>query len=417
MGSTDLLLNHRELNNSALKLLLWLNSIGLVLQVTVLLTVTWFLHMPLPLSPLAMIIVAQVIWNTLLWYRIRQPGSASTLEVALNLAIDLIALAALFYFTGGSTNPFISLFIVPIALAAVFLPARPLAALLVLSVTLYTVLLEWYHPLPPLLHDHAGSDFHLHVVGMWANYIFSALIISVFVYVLAHSVRKYQLALSAAREKLLRNQHIVKVGMLAASAAHEMNTPLSSIRMLAAELAETAPDEQAAGDAREIARQVDFCQAKLVALQGQADDAAPRPLADALDDLLATWLASRPEIELHKQIQLDGDALLPAELASVITNLLDNAADASLKAGNTRISLAARLENGQVIVDIDDQGHGLSEQQIASLGKTAFSDKPDGMGLGLMLSHASLDHLNGQLRLLPLQPRGIRARINFPSAA
>lgn len=405
--------SYRQLNSSVLKLLFWLRNIGIILQIAVIFTAVQILDMPLDLQPLATIILLQASWNLVLWWRTRQHWPFSNQEVTLNLIIDLLALAGLFYFAGGSTNPFVSLFIVPVALGAVFLPVSLLSGILILAMALYTLLLEWYIPLPEI-HHHIGDNFHLHVIGMWANFIFSAVILAIFVYVLANRGRKYQQALADTREKLLRNQHILKVGTMAASAAHELNTPLSSIHMLASELIETSGDKDTIDDAQEIVRQVIFCKEQLMLLQGQVNDAQAQPFASAIIEILRTWLASRPEIKLEQLINISDSYILPSELSSVITNLLDNAADASVKAGSHYVCISAKIDNDEAIVDIDDQGAGLSEQQISTLGKTSYTDKPDGMGLGLMLSHASLEQLHGQLQLIPLQPVGTRARIVFP---
>ena len=123
------------------------------------------------------------------------------------------------------------------------------------------------------------------------------------------------------------------------------------------------------------------------------------------------------ETELKREVTVSDRQLLPGDLAVVISNLLDNAAEATRKAGNVNVQLRAAVDKDEVVIDIDDAGTGLNPQKREVLGKTAFSDKPDGMGVGLILSHASIDQLNGELQLISLAGNGTRARISVPLAA
>ncbi|MGV6825768.1 MAG: ATP-binding protein [bacterium] len=411
---TSKLTDYSQLNQSVLRLLFWLRCVAVLLQISVLYIAVAIIEMPLQLVPLGIIIALLCVWNLVLGIRLRKRRAYPYWEITLNLLVDMLALAGLFYFAGGSTNPFVSLFIVPVALGAVFLPAYWLIALVLFAVACYSLLLEWYVPLPHVLHTFFADDFHFHVVGMWANFIFSAAIIAFFVYVMARRSRKYQEALSATRERLLRNQHINRLGILAASAAHELNTPLASIGMLADELQETANSADAREDVNEIKRQVEACRHHLKQLQGQAESPHARPMEEALPQLLNAWMAAHPEIELQRQLQDLEVLMVSNELELVIDNVLDNAAEASLQTGRNKIEFVVARKSNMLEILIKDSGSGMSQEQLDVLGKSMFSDKPEGMGVGLMLSQASLESLGGSLQLEPMPKGGTQATLKVP---
>ena len=395
--------------------LFWLRNVAIAAQLVVVLLVVFGLGIQLYLMPVLAIIAALWLWNLLVGWRLGRDFSVSAGEIAWNLAVDMMALAALLYWTGGSTNPFVSLFLVPVALAAAFLPVRYVAATVMLAAALYTVLLWRYVPLAPV-GSRFGGDFNLHVWGMWASFILSAIIAAVFVYQLASAGRRREHELAKARETLLRNEHIVAAGALAAGAAHEMNTPLSTIGLLAQELVETSEDSsQVRADAREILAQVDHCKTRLQRLQRSAEPAGASGAGNLLQ-ALENWAALRSDVQV--KMALDLDDVAPGGhldgLAMALTNLLDNAADASLEQGHARVEVRARREDDSVVVEIDDFGKGLSAEQLKKAGRASFSSKDKGLGLGLVLSHATLENIGARLSMMNRAGGGLRTRIVLP---
>ena len=163
--------------------------------------------------------------------RARARGSATckTREVALHLAVDIVVFTAVVYFTGGPTNPFVSLYLVPISLAATSLPTRYAWLTVAMCGAGYSLL--WWRsvPLPPV-HARFGSEFDLHLAGMWINFVIAAVLIVLFVGRMAWLVRQRDRELAAMRENALRDQQLIELGTLAAGTAHEINTPLSTLR-------------------------------------------------------------------------------------------------------------------------------------------------------------------------------------------
>ncbi len=393
--------------------LFWLRNVAVASQLAVLLLVVAGLKIQLQALPILLVIAALWGWNLLLGYRLNRSWPVTAAEIAANLVVDMLALAALLYWSGGSTNPFVSLFLVPVALAAAFLPVRWIVLTLLLAAGLYTLLLWHYVPLAPV-GSRFGGDFNLHVWGMWASFILSAVIAAVFVHRLALAGQRRERELAELRERLMRDEHIVSAGALAAGVAHEMNTPLATIGLLAQELAE-APDDaaQVAADADEILRQVAHCKSRLKRLQRRADGhGGSRELAVALEE----WAALRSDVAVRFDLALDAMPPFAAadDLAMALVNLLDNAADASLEGDRPEVAVTARYAASELRVAIDDHGRGLSPEQLQRAGRVAFSSKEEGLGLGLVLSHATLERIGGSLTMMNREGGGTRAVVRVP---
>ena len=149
------------------------------------------MNLSLPLAPILMVIAIFAVLNVLTWSRLRWfDRPVSEQELFLHLFTDVAILAALLYFAGGSTNPFISLFLVPLTLAAASLPGRYTWAIAVEALCCYSLLMVWYIPLP----HQDGVNFNLHVLGMWFGFVLSAILISYFAVKMSATLREREQA-------------------------------------------------------------------------------------------------------------------------------------------------------------------------------------------------------------------------------
>lgn len=369
-------------------------------------------HLPDVLWGLPVVLLA---FNLGVGWRLRRAAPPGALELVGHLAIDTCALFALFWALGGATNPFVSLFLVPVALAATSLSIRDAIAVTLLAVAAYTALLLRY--LWRIQDPEALVGFERHVIGMWGNFLLAAALLCGFLLVLAAVLRTRERELAAQRERLMRDDAVVSVATVAAGAAHALNTPLSTIAVAAESLGEhpDLPD-----DVREevatIRGQTELCAAELRRLVAARDPRAQAvtALCDYAGRLIADWHSRRPEIDLVERGRdaLDGRAVRndPA-LTQALANLLDNAADAAIAAGDQRLWLGWSLGPEILVLDIDDPGGGLD--QNAAQGST----KSRGLGLGLTLARASLSRLGGDLVFTDSAHGGTRARVQLPMAA
>src|SRR5690554_4570623 len=249
-----------------LRAVLSLRGLAVMAQLAVLLAVVWALELVLPLPALLWGVAVLAATGLLLWWRLAQSWPVTELEVSLQLSVDILVLTWLLYHAGGSSNAFVSAFLVPIALAAISLRLAFSLLVTLLSISAYTFLLWFYVPLPPIEH-HLVTDFDLHVIGMWVNFVLSAALLAGLFALLADNIRRRDAMITKAREDKLRNEHVVALGALAASAAHELSTPLSTVDLLADELARGVQgNAELEEDAALLKQQVQQCKTSLSTL-------------------------------------------------------------------------------------------------------------------------------------------------------
>lgn len=410
-----------QASREVMKRLSWLRWLAVLFQLSAIALAFTLLPMNISATPLLVIVACLAFFNLIVSLRLKRTFPVTDLEIMLHLIIDSIALTALLYFAGGSTNPFISLLLVPVVLAAAYLRGIHVFWVLFSCAVLYTFLMTNYLPLPPV-GDRFGGDFMVHIYGMWGTFILSALVGAILVYSLSRTGRERDRQLAGMQQRLLRNEHIVSVGAMAAGTAHELNTPLSTIAMLAEEIElQAGNDEQLHEDAREIGLQVNHCKVRLQRLQQAAEMARGNggkqmPLDEALMSIIRAWSALRSEIELTKSFRLDEAPLIYEKhaLSLILMNLLNNAADASLENNSSHINISARTDGVDLHVVIEDDGKGLSKEQSTLAGNVSFSTKQEGLGLGLILSNATLEQLRGELRMERMPQGGMATRIRIP---
>lgn len=371
------------------------------------------LGMNLPLAALASVLSAMTACNLFLTYDLRRHPARGLGRPLAQLALDLLALTLLLALSGAAANPFASLYLVPVALAAGTLPPRHVIAIAAGATLAYSALML----LPArLLHGQhlAISPFDLHLVGMWINFLLTAVIFVLFLARLAESGRMHALQLAELREKQLRDESLLGVGLLAASTAHELNTPLQSMRLLLDDaLAGHALDTE---DLSTLNSQLGRCQLHvrtLAELARSPRQTQVRWRADTwLAEALSRWRILHPALVLEETvatglaeawIAVDGTVRL------ALLNLLDNAAQAGLRAGDATLALHAEVSAGQLRLCITDQGSGWdAEAPRANRG---------GLGLGLKLSNASIERAGGSVELRPGTTRGTLTVISLPLLA
>ncbi len=168
--------------------LFWLRNLAIIVQLTVIFTVHFILGIALPFEKMMVVITLLTLFNLFVAWRLKRSFPTTEVEIALQLGIDSIMLAALLFQAGGSTNPLVSLFLVPIALSASFLNLRYVFGITFLCIVLYSYLMINHHHMPST-HGRFGGDFNLHVIGMWVNFIISSIVAAFFISNLANIAR------------------------------------------------------------------------------------------------------------------------------------------------------------------------------------------------------------------------------------
>jgi two-component system sensor histidine kinase RegB len=403
--SLDFVLGLDALPAAALRRLIVTRAALILVEVAGIGLLAGVLGARLPLLSLGLVVFLHSLLNVIAWLRLRA-GGAGRLEVLLQLTVDAASIAALVYLTGGYANPFISLLLVPLILAAVSLPPFHAWGMAAWVGVLYTLLMHYYAPLEIQVSQAMAVDLHL--TGMWLNFLLTAALVAMFAGRLAATLRRRDAELAQAREQRLRDDHLFALGLQAASAAHDLATPLASARITLDELRrDYAGDEELESPlallSGQVARLEDVLK-RLAEVAREPDrDAAPRvSLAEWLGSVLEHWGLLWPKARVDLVVSPDVRAI-PADpaLEAALVTLLNNAARFS----PGEIHVTAAEAGGRLSIQVADRGPGL--------GGTA--DTPPGWGVGLDIARAAMDRLGGSLELAARPGGGVVARLDFPA--
>lgn len=369
------------------------------------------LDLHLPRWPLWGGIAALALFNLFALWRARRVREASPREGFLHILVDMAALAWLVAWSGGLVNPFVSLLLLPVALAALALPPRWAVATGVAAVLAFVAAAM----LAPDVHTHGGQGvgFDLHLWGMAVNFLITVAMVLVFSLRLVERLRARERELADLRERFVRNEGIVALATHAASVAHELNTPLGTFTLVLDDLLEQPATPDAQADLQTLRALVDVMRARVRTLAEAADPAAAAP--EPLERLILRWQLVRPGIELQRRGDAPDALRLEAGVAHLLLALLNNAADASQAAGASRVELDLRCAAGWLDGRVRDHGAGFDPEHPPLPGRFG-SGKPDGLGVGLALSHATIERLGGALTLSAADGGGAEVRFRVPMA-
>jgi two-component system sensor histidine kinase RegB len=393
-------------------------------QLVTILVVRFGMALPLPLAPLLGIAAIEALSNAALILRPRAGHVPDWAPGAL-MALDVVLLSALLFFTGGPENPFSFTFLVPISLATLILSGAWTWALVLLSLACTFVLFLWNRPLD-LGPSHA-AHMSMHFRGMWIAFGVSAASIVYFLRRIRRALAQREAELAASRNLAARQERLASLATLAAGAAHELSTPLSTIAVVAKELerevAKLTVPASVAEDVRLVRAEVERCRAILQALGSDAGDVMGEafvavPVGELVTHALA-GLKARPEIRADIDATARALALSvpPRALGQALQGVLKNAQDASPP--HLSVSLAVQRVGDSVQFTVRDQGAGMPPEVLARIGEPFFTTKPagKGMGLGLFLARTIVERLGGAVTFDSVERGGTTARIAVPVQA
>jgi two-component system sensor histidine kinase RegB len=376
----------------------------------------------LPLGPLVALLTALAATNAALAFQLRSPAPRR-IVVGGALLVDVGLLTGILYLVGGPLNPFGIVYLVGITVAAVALGYRWAIALGVLSNLAYGFTFFYHRPLEFIDPSGSGAVLTLHLSGMWVAFAAATGLIAYFVGRVSESLAQRERELTAARASAAKSERLAALFALGAGAAHELATPLSTIRTAAGELerAIARQSDRSRADADYIAiirSEVDRCTQVLDQLSGRAaatSNADSHVLLTRLVEDLRYRLGESLAQRLDVSVPADAQALdVPAEpLRQALVALLRNAFDASLP--DQRVTM--RVEQGTGFrVEVIDRGRGMDDTEIARAGEPFFTTKPTGagLGLGLFLVRAFADQMGGSLSLRSTPGAGTSAILELP---
>lgn len=372
--------------------------------------------LPLPWQALSITLGVSLLLCLSTALRLRGPWPVTELEYVFHLSCDLVVHSVLLYFSGGSTNPFVSYYLVPLTIAAATLPWLFTILLSGLALAGYTVLLVWSHPLevPPGLRE------SLLIYGMWLSFALAAVLITFFVARMAEELRHQEEQRAVRREEGLRDQQLLAVATQAAGAAHELSTPLGTMSVLLKELRQEYPDAALQEDLALLQEQVKQCKTTLQCLVRSAEADRRQAVMEQscvewMEAALQRWHLMRPEASYRYECLGRGAAprlMVPADLTQALLNLLNNAADACSDDLNIRLD----WDYQWIRFTIQDHGAGVPLAVAEQLGRPFFTTKGKGFGLGLFLSQASVSRAGGTVKLYNHEEGGTLTELKLPRA-
>jgi two-component system sensor histidine kinase RegB len=411
--------------NKNLRLLFLLRNIAILGQLLSVSIAYWGFGLGIAVEPMLVVVAGLVLVNVFTAYRLKHQGTQGVLarhEVFVQLLIDVLALAVLIYFSGGISNPFIGFFILQVVIAAILLESVYTWLIVAITGCAYLILSYVSYDVAGLTHGgmgatghadmagHAGHEghqsgaltFNLHLHGMFLGYVIVAVLVAFFVVRMANNLRERDQELYRIQQQAYSETEIMKLGMLAAGAAHELGTPLNAIQLATDELKASLTDnEEVQPTLSLLGRQVTRCcqsvnDLMMVVRQPRAMNAAEVELNQFLQDLSDNWSHLNPTKRLVCQLAETTEVRIVADklLSQSMINLLDNAARVS----EDSVQLITRAAQGKVEIIVEDTGPGMPEHVQRNLkNHMPVTDEQGKVRLGLFLVNTLVQRIGGSL--------------------
>jgi two-component system sensor histidine kinase RegB len=387
--------------------------------------VAFGLNYPLPLVECLGIISLSVLLNLWLVFRFgaanRPPATVTTIQ----LGYDLMQLSALLALTGGLQNPFSLLLLAPVAVSATTLPQRSTFILAGLAIVLASVLGVVHLPLPWDAGKRIVFD-RVYLIGIWVSLVCGVTFISAYTNRVAHEARQLADALAATELALSRREQLSALDGLAAAAAHELGTPLSTIALAAKEMLAEVPPGPLREDVELIIGQSARCRAILGKLRNLGQDGgdpfAAMPIGEILAEVARIHQGQGKELLLDRAGTAGAEPVLRRSVGLLygLGNLVENA----VHFARQTVHVHAAWDKVSVTVTISDDGPGfppellarLGEPYLTSRGREPGQDGAGGLGLGIFIAKTLLERTgarlsfendaeSGHARVLVLWPR------------
>jgi two-component system sensor histidine kinase RegB len=399
----------------------WIAVIG---QVTTIAVVTFGYGIRLPLLEMLTVLACLIIFNIgsqLRWHEYRTVANS---EVFFALLVDVASLTAQLHFSGGITNPFAFLFLLQVILSAVLLEAWSTWTIVAITSGCLAGLAMFSAPLMPK-PDHAGHFFpKLYVQGLLICFALIASLLVVFITRIGRNLRAGDAQLADLRQRAAEEEHIVRMGLLASGAAHELGTPLSTLSVILGDwrrMPEFGKSPELLEEIAEMEAQLKRCKAivsgiLLSAGEARGESSEKTTLRSFLDELVEEWRETRPVISFayDNRIQHDLAVVSDSALRQAIQNVLDNA----LEASPHWLSLEAASNAESLTLCVTDAGGGFPSAMLSQFGKPYQSSKGrPGGGLGLFLVVNVLRTLGGTVSARNRAGNGAVVELSLPLAA
>ncbi|HWW48192.1 MAG TPA: ActS/PrrB/RegB family redox-sensitive histidine kinase [Xanthobacteraceae bacterium] len=383
----------------------WLAALG---QFVAIIVVVKGLEFDLPVIPAMIIVCSSALLNLALQLIFSPMHRLTPAAAAALLALNIIELAALLFLTGGLANPFSFLFLAPVLISATALPTRFTIGLGCLAAVSATVVGLFHMPLP--WEADSPLEFPtIYLSGVWLSIVLAIGVTSLYAFQVTEEARKLADALAATELVLTREQHLTQLDGLAAAAAHELGTPLSTIFLISREL-ERSVDEDSpiASDLKTLREQAQRCREILAKITQLSSSGAPfdeMPLSTLIEEAVAPHREFGVDIKVRimggsgssEPVGMRNPAILHG-----IGNILENAVDFA----RSTVEVGAWWNDDQVEIVISDDGPGIAPEVLKRIGEPYLSRRrqPDeaaggrgGLGLGVFIARTLLERAGARV--------------------
>jgi two-component system sensor histidine kinase RegB len=381
----------------------WLAVLG---QLTAIFIVVQGLEFDVPVVPCIIIVGLSALLNLTLQIAFNPMQRLEPVHAASLLALNIVELAALLYFTGGLQNPFSFLFLVPVLISATALPVRLTVSLGLLAVACASALFFYHLPLP-WEGDEPLELPPIYLLGVWLSILLAIGVTSLYAFQVTEEARQLSDALAATELVLAREQHLTQLDGLAAAAAHELGTPLSTIFLISRELEKTVQDVNLAGDVKTLREQAQRCREILGKITQLSATGAPfdrMKLSTLIEETVAPHRDFGVAIKVRLAVAATREpvgARNPAILYGV-GNILENAVDFA----HQTVEVNAWWSAETVEIIISDDGPGIAPHMLKRIGEPYLSRRrsPDdaqnersGLGLGVFIARTLLERTGAKV--------------------
>jgi len=406
----------------------WVAICGQLITIAV---VELFWQMSLNLPPLIVVIAVTAITNVLLqWWLHRsksapekQSAARGELYMGLTMTLDLLSLTVLLYFSGGPTNPFSFFYFVNLALAGILLSTGWSWVQTALAITCFSsFFLIGYQRIPGL--EGTGSQTGIRQEGLITAFAACAIVNCYFISLVSRELERREVELRIMEQKRAQSERLEALATLAAGAGHELASPLSTIAVIANDLSKhlegTSVPESVIEDVSLIRSELAHCRSILDRMSGHAGQVAGEEvgtwtLKQVVDEVVhGLRRADRISIQGLQQL---GERRIRAPLqglSQALRGLVQNGLDASPV--NQDVEITVNSAEDEAILQVRDQGPGMTAEVLARVGEPFFTTKEpgQGMGLGLFLTRNVIERLGGTLQLHSVLGQGTMAEVRLP---
>ncbi|CDG82940.1 ATP-binding protein [Janthinobacterium agaricidamnosum] len=398
----------------------WIAVLG---QVSTIFGVSIGFGVPLPLPHMLEVLACLIAFNIASQLRWHERRVVANRELFFALLVDVASLTAQLYLSGGTTNPFAFLYLLQVILSAVLLEAWSTWTIVAITSVCLGGLALFSKPLA-LPFDHERGFSSLYVQGMLICFILNALLLVTFITRISSNLKAGAAKLAGLRQRAAEEEHIVRMGLLASGAAHELGTPLATLAVILGDwrrMPEFASNAELLEEISEMQTQLQRCKSivsgiLLSAGEARGESSVKTTIHTFLDELADEWRASRPvgAFSYDNLIEQDLPVVFDSALKQMICNVLDNALEASPE----WLSMEARCAGDALHLVITDAGPGFSSDILEHFGKPYNSSKGrPGGGLGLFLVVNVARTLGGNVHVRNRPQGGAVVELSLPLSA